>query len=208
MIGSEIVSRDAPNAWPPHQYIIINALRAIPTNLSTTPVPSPASGQTTFSLIPSGQLDLTADQLPGQPLRVSGTNATVGDDLNKLNGTVVNGGNATSGETWSQTLQREMANRYFTSALCSWHATGGSIPGLLPQLPDSELNVTGSIGNTGNVCIFRLRLRSCFFCERLGNRSFRTVTDDLFVLVSHRCLRNSLTRMSIPQEGEANIPSR
>lgn len=31
------------------------------------------------------------------------------------------------------------------------HATGGSIPGVLPRLSDQELNVTLSINNTGNV---------------------------------------------------------
>lgn len=31
------------------------------------------------------------------------------------------------------------------------HATGGSIPGMLPQLPPAQLNLTGSINNTGNV---------------------------------------------------------
>ena len=48
-------------------------------------------------------------------------------------------------------LQRELANRYVASALCSWHATGGEIPGLLPRLSDQELNVTQSVNNTGNV---------------------------------------------------------
>ena len=33
------------------------------------------------------------------------------------------------------------------------HATGGSIPGVVPRLSDAELNVTQSINNTGNVCI-------------------------------------------------------
>jgi len=32
-------------------------------------------------------------------------------------------------------------------------ATGGSIEGVLPKLPDAELNVTQSIGNVGNVCL-------------------------------------------------------
>lgn len=31
------------------------------------------------------------------------------------------------------------------------HATGGSIPGLLPRLSDAELQVTQSQNNTGNV---------------------------------------------------------
>lgn len=111
--------RDAPNAWPPHQYIALEALRAIPSNLSTTPIPTPGSGSTAFSLVPAGQLALTESQLPQQTLRQGG-NASSSIDLNAMNGTVANGGNVTSGETWVMTLQREMANRYFTSALCSW----------------------------------------------------------------------------------------
>ena len=72
-------------------------------------------------------------------------------DINRLNGTVLNGGNATSGEGWAMTLQRELANRYLASAFCSWRATGGSIPGIVPKLSDAELNVTGSVGNNGHV---------------------------------------------------------
>lgn len=34
----------------------------------------------------------------------------------------------------------------------SRHATGGSIPGVLPRLSEAELNVTQSTNNTGNVC--------------------------------------------------------
>ncbi len=54
---------------------------------------------------------------------LSGVNATnLGPeaDINTLNGTVLNGGNATDSEGWAQTLQRELANRYFASAFCSW----------------------------------------------------------------------------------------
>ncbi|KAH7884995.1 glycoside hydrolase family 37 protein [Phlebopus sp. FC_14] len=147
---------DAPNAWPPHQYIVMEALNALPSNLTTNALPTPGSGQSTYDLVPSGQLGLTEAQLPGQPFRgaQANQNATAtgaGADLNKLDGTVMNGGNATSGEGWAATLGREMANRYYTSALCSWHATGGSIPGLLPRLPDSQLNLTNSVGNTGNM---------------------------------------------------------
>ncbi|ETW82190.1 glycoside hydrolase family 37 protein [Heterobasidion irregulare TC 32-1] len=79
---------DAPNAWPPHQYIALEALRA-------------------------------------------------------MNGTVVNGGNATEGEGWRDVLARELANRYFSSAFCSWcvYSTGGSIPSMLPRLSDQALNM-------------------------------------------------------------------
>jgi alpha,alpha-trehalase len=41
------------------------------------------------------------------------------------------------------------------------HATGGSIPGLLPRLPDDQLNVTLSINNTGIVSL------ACFACYAL-----------------------------------------
>lgn len=119
------INRDAPNTWPPHQYIALQALAAIPANLTTGPVPTTSSNQSTFDLIPSGQLVIAESQLPGQPVRLgSSPNATLtgpGADVNTLNGTVVNGGNATQGENWAQTLQRELANRYFASALCSWY---------------------------------------------------------------------------------------
>lgn len=147
---------DAPNCWPPLQYIILQALQAIPSNLTTNGLPTPSSDQSTYDLVPAGQLGFTEAQLPGQPILGSQTNQNAtatgpAADINKLSGTVINGGNATAGEGWRDTLQRELANRYYVSVLCSWHATGGSIPGLLPQLPTSELNITDSVGNTGNM---------------------------------------------------------
>ncbi|KAF8993496.1 glycoside hydrolase family 37 protein [Cyathus striatus] len=136
---------DAPNAWPPHQYIIIQALRALPSNITNSSLPTAPSNQSTFGLIPNGQLGLSEADLPGQPLLVtaSSINATKTGpdaDINKLNGT-----------GWAQALERQLANRYFASALCSWHATGGSIPGILPRLSDAELQVTQSVNNTGNM---------------------------------------------------------
>ncbi|KAI0365322.1 glycoside hydrolase [Pilatotrama ljubarskyi] len=145
---------DAPNAWPPHQYIALEALRALPSNVTSGALPTPDSGKSTFDLIPSGQIGVDEAALPGQPISGSGVNATKsgpGADINKLNGTVINGGNATSGEGWAAALQRELANRYVASVLCSWHATGGEIPNLLPRLSDQELNVTQSVNNTGNM---------------------------------------------------------
>lgn len=147
---------DAPNSWPPLQYIILQALQAIPSNLTTNGLPTPGSNQSTYDLVPAGQLGFTEAQLPGQPILGSQTNQNAtatgpAADINKLSGTVINGGNATAGEGWRDTLQRELANRYYVSVLCSWHATGGSISGLLPQLPTSELNITNSVGNTGNM---------------------------------------------------------
>ncbi|KAI0354813.1 glycoside hydrolase [Trametes cingulata] len=145
---------DAPNAWPPHQYIALEALRALPSNVTSGALPTPDSGKSTFDLIPSGQIGVDENALPGQPIHGTNVNATksgAAADINKLNGTVVNGGNATSGEGWAAALQRELANRYVASVLCSWHATGGEIPNLLPRLSDQELNVTQSVNNTGNM---------------------------------------------------------
>ncbi|KAG6810112.1 hypothetical protein H0H92_013254 [Tricholoma furcatifolium] len=145
---------DAPNTWPPHQYIVLQALRALPTNLTSGALPTPSGNQSTFSLIPAGQLGLNETQLPGQPFAGTTANVTASGsaaDINALNGTVINGGNATNGEGWGQALERELANRYMASAFCSWHATGGSIANLVPMLPASELNITGSVNNTGNV---------------------------------------------------------
>ncbi|KAF8883777.1 Six-hairpin glycosidase-like protein [Gymnopilus junonius] len=147
---------DAPNAWPPHQYIVLNALRALPSNITSGAIPTPPSNQSTFALIPSGQLGLAEKALPGQPVQGGATiiNATTsgpGADINKGNNTVANGGTAQAGEGWGQALQRQLANRVFTSILCSWQATGGSIPNILPRLPDAELNVTLSTTNNGNM---------------------------------------------------------
>lgn len=117
--------RDAPNAWPPHQYIVLQALKSLPANVSKSALPAPSSKQSTFDLIPSGQLGLAESALPGQPIRrgsttTNSTSTGPSADLNTANGTVVNGGTAVAGEGWSQALQRELANRYFASALCSW----------------------------------------------------------------------------------------
>ncbi|KAL7279642.1 hypothetical protein ACG7TL_006048 [Trametes sanguinea] len=145
---------DAPNAWPPHQYIALEALRALPSNVTSNALPTPGSGKSTFDLIPSGQIAVDESALPGQLIIGTGKNATktgAAADINTRNGTVANGGNATSGEGWAATLQRELANRYVASTLCSWHATGGEIPNLLPRLSDKELNVTQSVNNTGNM---------------------------------------------------------
>ena len=122
------IYRDAPNAWAPHQYIALQALRALPKNITTIPIPSPPSNQSTFALIPTGQLGLNENELPGQPIRsgpsvINATTSGPAADINAENGTVINGGSAAAGgggENWSQTLQRELANRYFTSVMCSW----------------------------------------------------------------------------------------
>ena len=84
--------------------------------------PALENRHTTLSLLVSS---ISEARLPGQPYHDGQTSVNVtatgpGADVNQLSGTVVNGGNATAGEGWAATLKREMANRYFTSVLCSW----------------------------------------------------------------------------------------
>lgn len=117
--------RDAPNTWPNHQYIILSALQALPANVTGGPIPVPAANESTFSLIPAGQLGLDETSLPGQPVRggtsiINATTTGSAADINVGNGTVANGGNPVNGEGWAASLQRQLANRYFSSALCSW----------------------------------------------------------------------------------------
>src|SRR5579863_10166377 len=75
---------DAPNAWPPHQYIALEALRALPANVSSGAIPQPPTGESAFALVPSGQLGLDENALPAQVIR-NGVNATTtgsGADIN------------------------------------------------------------------------------------------------------------------------------
>ncbi|KAG6815928.1 hypothetical protein H0H87_010115 [Tephrocybe sp. NHM501043] len=113
---------DAPNTWPPHQYIALQALRALPSNVTSGAAPTPSGNQSTFNLVPNGQLGIEESQLPVQPLYtdangkvINGTTLGPSSDVSRLNGTVVNGGNATDGEGWGNALQRELANRYMAS---------------------------------------------------------------------------------------------
>ncbi|KAF8319629.1 glycoside hydrolase family 37 protein [Clavulina sp. PMI_390] len=148
---------DAPNAWPPHQFIIIEALQNLPDNLTAVALPTLSSEVSSFSLVPGSQLGLNESSLPPQPLLLGG-NAPRTDsradinEIDSLNGTsLVNGGDSVAGEAWNVVLAREVANRYMSAVFCSWYATGGSLPGLLPRLPDSVLNLTHSLNNTGNI---------------------------------------------------------
>ena len=114
--------RDAPNTWPMHQHIILQALRNLPSNITGSPLPNAPSGSSTYALIPSGQIDVAEDHLPGQLVLGARNASTTGSaaDTNTLNGTVFNGGNDTEGLGWAAVLERELANRYIASALCSW----------------------------------------------------------------------------------------
>lgn len=141
---------DAPNAWPPHQYLVLEALHNLPSNVSSGALPAPADGKNSLSLIPAGQIGTDDADLPVQIL-AGGAKASQ-EDISVVNGTVVNGGRPSEGEGWAAALERQLANRYFASALCSWHATGGELgDGVLDRLPDDQLNVTASIGQKGHM---------------------------------------------------------
>jgi hypothetical protein len=100
---------DAPNAWPPHIYIVMQALLAMPSNITKSPLPTGGNGS--FAALPSGQLGMDESGLPPQPMNVGGSiNATGKDaDVNFANGTWHNGGNATDGEGWRDALARGIA---------------------------------------------------------------------------------------------------
>ncbi|KAG8810577.1 hypothetical protein FRC17_002869 [Serendipita sp. 399] len=151
--GTDGGSADFPNAWPPHIFFALEALANVPANISQSPVPN-APNENSWNLVPANQLGLTEDRLPLQLLNGNNT-APRGQDLNALNGTVVNGGDAPTTtpdrEGWVKALQREIANRYVTSVYCSWYATGGSIPNLLPRLPNETLALTQSTDQTGHL---------------------------------------------------------
>ncbi|KAJ7786712.1 glycoside hydrolase family 37 protein [Mycena olivaceomarginata] len=160
--------RDAPNAWPPHQYVALQALRALPANV-TVALPTPAAGAGAFSLVPRA-IGVDEAALPVQALSASSNASTAGARRTSARAArgVVNGGNATGAAGWADALGVQLANRYVAgrcaAGACAcgyykgeadeagvWHATGGQIPGLLPRLSDAELNVTQSTTNTGNM---------------------------------------------------------
>lgn len=144
------MSVDFPNSWPPHIYFILEALANLDLQAPDVTDGDLPTSNNSFTLIPTNQLGVTEEQLPLQTLGGNRT-APRGSDINAVDGTVANGGNKTDGEGWAAQLQREVANRYITSVYCSWYATGGSLPGLLPRLPDATLNLTHSLGQTGNL---------------------------------------------------------
>jgi alpha,alpha-trehalase len=64
MVFQEIcIDWDAPsNSWPPHRYIILQTLRALPSNMSGAPLFSLTGNNTTFA----GQLGIHETDLLGQ----------------------------------------------------------------------------------------------------------------------------------------------
>ena len=152
---------DFANAWPPHTYIALEALRNVPDILAAGPQLPAENG--TFALIPmtngTNQLGQSQDSLPvqglenepGSMINETLAGATDPNDPSKELNPIMNVGNTTTGENWRDELVRELANRYVASALCSWRATGGKLntsdPAFAP-VPDSILEANGLNAST------------------------------------------------------------
>jgi len=143
---------DAPNAWPPHTYIAIKALENLPANLTGNSFTNFSSSVLEYSGFIANQTGLAQNQLPKQYIIAAGqTDVNLTSAVSSF-GELGSIGNATSSNySWSEGLAVAVANRYTSSAYCSWHSTGGSVPGLVPQVSQAALNATNSIGNTGNM---------------------------------------------------------
>lgn len=100
---------DAPNAWPPHIYIVMQALLSVPNNISSSPLPSYENGS--WAALANNQLGLSESDLPAQPID-GGDNVSASGkdaDISFQNGTWVNGGNKVDGEGWRDAIARGMA---------------------------------------------------------------------------------------------------
>jgi alpha,alpha-trehalase len=124
---------DAPNTWPPHQYIILEALRNVPDEVADGDYEPPRNGSNSYGAIPRGQLGLTEDQLPVQAKEAGGEYARNGSeaDVNIIRGEGgrfagwVNGGNGSVGATrlgWRDALISGLAKCVFLFLLLKLHA--------------------------------------------------------------------------------------
>ena len=122
-------------------------MRSLPENVTSGSFDTFASESINFDYLPPNHFALTQDELPEQPLLgTDAQNATTVSSFEEHG----NVGNLT-GLGWAEGLATAIASRYQSAAYCSWYATGGSIPGLVNQLPESDLQATNSVGNTGNM---------------------------------------------------------
>lgn len=118
---------DFPNVWPNHVHTTIRAFETLGNLIRNATTLGNLT--TDFGSVTSGQLGLSEGELPAQP------QGTVG------NTSLWAGGQQ---HPWPMQMAIEIANRYMTDAFCSWYSTGGSLPGVLEQLPISDLNSTGT----------------------------------------------------------------
>jgi len=139
---------DFPNGWPPQIWIAIKALQALPTNVSSSGFEAYSQDVVDFSYLPPGHFGgLNQGDLPEQiVLGSNASNITSVAAFNELG----NVGN-TTGLSWRDGLAEAIASRYMSAAFCSWYSTGGSVPGLVNQLPQSDLELTNSAGQSGQM---------------------------------------------------------
>lgn len=127
---------------PPEIYIALQALRNLPSNVSSDPFTAFGAQAVSQDFIPRNHFGFVGAGLPSQPVLGDKsrniTNITSFDALGNV-------GNLTSSVLgWRDGLAVAIANRYTTAAFCSWYSTGGSVPGLLSQLSAQDLNATGA----------------------------------------------------------------
>lgn len=99
-----------------------------------------------YALVPPKQLGTDPSDLPAQT--IVGTNDTVYSSLEAIGQTSSNSGlepvveppnvgKSQSNESWAESLIRITANRYISSALCTWRSTGGVLNLTDSQDPES-----------------------------------------------------------------------
>lgn len=120
--------------WLSHNQLTADtSIRALENLLDLFPSATPACNidwKPKFNTTVPGQLGVNETQLQPQPAETIGNTSLIVPGLDKL--------------PWPQYLAIQLASRYMTSAFCSWYSTGGQLPGVLEQLPLSDLNATGT----------------------------------------------------------------
>ncbi|EGG03595.1 family 37 glycoside hydrolase [Melampsora larici-populina 98AG31] len=140
---------DFPNVWPPHVYIVLQAYKNLPESISKGNFTSFIEKASNFNYLPSNHFGLNEDELPNQP-KSDGT----GIVFNNLTfGELGNVGNLknVNEKSWSEGMVETIAHRLIASSFCSWYATGGSVPGVVPELSAESLDRAGSIGKSGHM---------------------------------------------------------
>ena len=120
---------DFPNTWPPHLY---TAIKTFETLWRVNPNASVIEDITIpFDDKVGAQIGMKSEgDLRPQPADTVG-NVSLSTDVAPT-------------KPWPMALAIEYGNRYVQAAFCSWYSTGGSIDGVLEQLPLSDLNATGT----------------------------------------------------------------
>lgn len=140
---------DFPNVWPPHVYMVLQAYKNLPESISKGNFTTFIEKASTFEFLPSDHFGLNETEIPKQPKSdgtgIVSTNLTFGELGNVGNLKKVNE------KSWSEGMVETIANRLIASSFCSWYATGGSVPGVVPELSAESLSRAGSIGKSGHM---------------------------------------------------------